>query len=356
MITLFAASGTTGRRVAHALTRQGLSLRLAGRSPEKLAALAAELAGAGGAAPAWVWADARRPESLGRLFEDTHLLVNCAAPFTDLGEAVAARAALSGVHYLDTSNELGFVYRLRSYSELARRKGAILLPACGFEVALADCAAALLAQRLPGALDEVSVVYTLRGTGASAGSRRSAIRSLATSWITYQDGTWRGSLPGGRVQRWALPGGKRHALTFPSCESVTLPAHLTVGAVNTWLSVSPGARFWAPLVIPLFAWLARGALGRLLLHTVGVRGKERRGDSFDVYVCARRGAQGGWINLHGQAVYDLTAEIVAYAAGVLLHAPPEGGGLLAPAQALNPGDFLAWVQRQGVRCEEGPLD
>ena len=63
-----------------------------------------------------------------------------------------AQAALNGVHYLDTTNELGYVYRLRSYDALARRSGAAIVPACGFEVALADCAAVELA----AGLDRVS--------------------------------------------------------------------------------------------------------------------------------------------------------------------------------------------------------
>ena len=102
MITLFGATGYTGRLVARALARieipgQGLvddQVRLAGRSPEKLARLAGSLPGS----PAWLVADATRPATLPPLFQDSRVLVNCAGPFTDLGEPVVAQAALNGVH------------------------------------------------------------------------------------------------------------------------------------------------------------------------------------------------------------------------------------------------------------------
>ena len=181
-----------------------------------------------------------------------------------LGEAVVAQAALNGVHYLDTSNELGYVYRVQAYDALARRSGAAVVPACGFEVALADCAAAVLAANEAAPLTEVSVAYDLHGRGSSFGSRRSAVRALATSWLSYRDGRWVPALPCREIRRFAWPEGQRPALSFPSGEIVTVPNHLAVRQVTTWLAASWHARFWAPLLVPAFAWLARGPVGRLV--------------------------------------------------------------------------------------------
>jgi len=355
MITLFGATGYTGRLIARVLARRQLPFRLAGRSPEKLARLSESLP----ERPAWQAADAMRPETLGALCRETRLLVNCVGPFTDLGERVAAQAALTGVRYLDTTNELGYVYRLRSYEALARRSGAALVPACGFEVALADCAAAVLGRSLqpapgkdgdsPARLDEIHVTYALQGRGTSLATRRSAIRALATSWIGYAGGQWVGAAPGSRTRRVLLPGGPRTALSFPSSEIVTVPSHLSVGAVTTWMTISRLGVWWAPALLPLGARLAGGPAGALILALVsrvalppesGLRSEA----PFTLHVEASRNGARQALTLAGHGVYDLTAEIVAYAAEQMLKPAYDRAGVLAPAAALDPQALLDEAQ------------
>ncbi len=342
MITLFGATGYTGRLVAAALARRGLAFRLAGRSPERLAALSQSLPDS----PPWLVADATRPETLSALLPDTRLLVNCAGPFTDLGEPVVALAALSGVHYLDTSNELGYVHGLRSYDALAQGSGAAIVPACGFEVALADCAAAVLAASMEAAPTEIDVVYDLGGGGSSIGTRRSAVRSLATSWLAYRQGRWLTQVPCREVRPFHLPGRRRHALSFPSSEIATVPGHLAVQEVRAWMAISAGARFWAPLLLPFFARLARGPVGRLVEAVVvrvarpprtGMRSQAPFAVRVEVHHVEARAA----LMLTGRGVYELTSRIVAYAAGQMLQPGYHRRGVLAPAAALDPQAMLA---------------
>ncbi len=341
MITLFGATGYTGRLVAQALSRRGLRLRLAGRSPEKLARLADSLPGD----PPWVVVDATQAATLPALFEGTHVLANCAGPFTDLGEPVVAEAVRHGARYLDTTNELGYVYRLQGYDDLARRTGAAIVPACAFEVALADCAAAILARDLDPESAEVRVVYDIGGGGSSLGTRRSAVRSLATSWLAYRDGAWVKERPGGETRRFELPAGTRHALSFPSSEIVTVPGHLPARRVTAWLTISAGARFWAPILVPLFARLARGPVGQLVEVLItrvspppeaGVRSAA----PFAVKVEVQGSGKAQAMTLTGRGVYDLTAEIVAYTAARLAQPGYDRAGVLAPAAALDPRAFL----------------
>jgi short subunit dehydrogenase-like uncharacterized protein len=367
MITLFGATGYTGRLVAKALSRepQAMPLRLAGRSPEKLARLSTSLPGA----PDWLVADATQPETLPALCRDTAILVNCAGPFTDLGELVVAQAALNGVHYVDIANELGYVYGLRSYDALARRSCAAIVPACGFEVALADCAAAVLAEELhyspqdqPGPsqpVDEIAIIYDIRGRGSSFGSRRSAVRALATSWLGYRDGQWVAAVPCRERRRVDLPAGQRTALSFPSSEIATLPGHQPVRQVVTFLAASRHAPLWAPVLIPIFGWLARGPLGHLveaaLTQVFAPPETGLRSDApFAILVEARQGDVLQKMTLTGKGVYDLTAEIVAYAAGRLVRSDT-AGGVLAPAQALDSNALLDQaVTYWGVQVRREP--
>jgi short subunit dehydrogenase-like uncharacterized protein len=342
MITLFGATGYTGRLVAEELALQNIPFRLAGRSPTRLAKLADSLPGS----PSWLVADATQPNTLPSLFQDTRILVNCAGPFTDLAEPLVAQAALNGVHYLDTSNELGYVYRMWGYDALARRCGAAILPACGFEVALADCAAAVLAMDMESkALDEISVVYDLHGRGSSFGSRRSAVRALATSWLGYEEGHWVPTIPCHETRRIQLAGIRLAALSFPSSEIATVPHHLPVRQVTTWLVVSWHALFWAPTLMPIFAWLARGPVGKVVSAIVssvsappetGLRSQA----PFTIQVVARQGDTSKTLTLSGQGVYDLTAKIVVFAAGQLAQPGYSRSGVLAAAAALDPEALL----------------
>jgi short subunit dehydrogenase-like uncharacterized protein len=354
LITLFGATGYTGRRVARALDRAGRPFRIAGRSPEKLAALQAELA----APPAFVVAGAHRPEPLfAGLPSGPHVLLNCAGPFTDLGEPVARAAALRGSHYLDVSNELAFVYGLRQYDALARSAGAALVPAAGFEVAIADCLAARAARELGGALDSVHVIYALPGGAISYGTRLAGLRTYARSWWTYRGGRWVGRLPGGEVRAGALGGRPYRAISFPSAEVVTVPAHVAVQDVQAWLAVAPR---WARLVaalMPLIDILLRTPLGALTalsfrlapppLETLA--GPAR----FAVQVEARRGGRERHWTARGQDPYTLTGDIAVFVAGQLLKDDFAGRGVLAPAQALEPEAFLEWLAGRGVTLTAG---
>ncbi len=363
LITLFGATGFTGQKIARALDREGLDYRLAGRSPEKLAQLASRLS----AQPVWLVADAMQPGSLTPLFQDSRVLINCAGPFTDLGERVISRAAMSGTSYLDITNELGFVYRARSYSQMAARAHSTLVPACAFEVALADCAAHLVSEDLRAfdpkePLDCIDVVYRLDGKGASAGTRRSAVRSLATSWIAYRDNAWTGQIPGGRTRRFHLPDRIQDTYAIPSSESVTLPQHVPVRRIDVWMAAAPGTRFWNPVIVPLLARLSRSILKPIILKLAASGGMSAiemhaegpSSDSpFTILVAARQGHRSRWMTLSGYNPYNLTAEIVVYAARRMANGECEAG-LLAPAQALDPRAFLSHArQKWGLEIREG---
>lgn len=359
-ITLFGATGFTGRQIARVLARENLPFRIAGRSAERLAALSAELPDR----PAWIAADAAQPSTLAQLFKGTRLLINCAGPFTDLGERVIAQAALSGTHYLDITNELGYVFRARGYQQVALKSGAALVPACGFEVALADCLAHQAGTALHPTpehpLDSLDVLYQLGGQ-ASRGTRRSIVRTLGTSWIAYRDGQWTGQMPGGRTRRFDLSGASIPAISIPSCESITVPAHLPVRRVDVWNSVSPLLRAVAPLVVPLLARLSRSMLRGLVLR-IAERGglsteaaPEAAGDApFSIYARAARGDSARALSLTGRGPYPLTAEIIAYFARQMLQPGFDRRGMLAPAQAVDPADFLAYAQEHWELALQAP--
>jgi short subunit dehydrogenase-like uncharacterized protein len=350
VITLFGATGYTGVLVAGALDRAGLPFRLAGRSAARLAALAQSLP----SHPPALIADVSQPHSLPALFAGTRLLINCAGPFTDLGEPVVALAAAHGVHYLDITNELAYVLRLRQYDALARQTGAAIVPACGFEVAVTDCALAALT-RGTGRVDEVDVTYALHGSGMSLGTRLSGLRIFATSGLAFRDGKLRAQPPGNAVRRTQINGREVSGLAFPSSELGTLPLHLPVENVRVWMAIARRAAGLAPLVVPLVSTLLRTPLGGVTAQVVKrmlrppapeVRTRDRFGIKLEVRAGDVRREQ-TWL---GPDPYWLTGEIAAYAARVMTAPDYDRRGVLAPAQALDAEAFLNWLKSvEGVR-------
>ncbi len=354
MITILGATGYTGRLVANAIDAAGLPYRLAGRSLSKLCELADSLS----ARPACLQVDVRRADDLPCLLKGTRVLINCVGPFTDLGEAVVRATVLGGVHYLDTTNELGFVVRLRAYDGLAKSNRVIVVPACAFEVAVSDCAVAMMVAKMQeGAYRRADVVYHVPGKGASDGTRRSAIRALGTSWFVYQNGRLHGRLPGSRVRQFDLWYGRKMALSFPSCETVAWPLHVPVQSVGSWMTGSPGMFLWAPLLVPLFALLARSVLRELPLGLLklypAVQDGIRSRDEFEVAVFVQRGSgESCRVSVIGQGVYEQTALILARAVGQILSGAVTERGLLSPARVLGEG----CLQALGLRVEEEQLD
>jgi hypothetical protein len=195
--------------------------------------------------------------------------------------------------------------------------------------------------------------------GSSAGTRRSAVRSLATSWIAYRDGEWKGQIPGGKVRKFDLPGGAAYGILFPSSESVTLPAHIPVRRVDTWMAASPSARYWAPIGVPLLARMSRSILRGLILN-IAARGGLEPGveiqSPFTIYVQAKRESQVRWMQLTGLDPYGLTSQIAVYAARQFLQSGYAKSGNLAPSQAFDPAAFLGFAVREwGLTLSEGLL-
>jgi short subunit dehydrogenase-like uncharacterized protein len=346
MITVFGATGYTGQRIARTLDRLGQPFRLAGRSPQKLRTLATSLR----SSPELVVADVRTPESFRGLFDSTRVLINCAGPFIDLGEPVVAQAATRGVHYLDITNELAYVYRLRQYDALARKTGAAIVSACAFEVAISDCVIAQQARHLPKPLEAAHILYGFTNSNGviSYGTRLSGLRTFAKSWIAYRAGKWVGRMPGTEVRAWRANGRTGRALTFPSAEVVTVPAHCAVRDVQAWVAVSTRWVYIMSAVMPLINLLLNTPVGSLMalsFRHLAPPPPERSDENFrfiiQIELINANGAR--TITLRGLDPYGLTAEIAAYAAGVISQADYTRSGVLAPSLAFDPEAFVNWL-------------
>jgi short subunit dehydrogenase-like uncharacterized protein len=359
-IVVVGATGYTGKLVARELSGGVEPVLLTARDPERLQALAREV----GAATTRI-VDVAKAETLAGALRGGDVVVNCAGPFSDLGEPVVEACIAAGAHYLDITGEQRFMKRVYDrFHGAAQDAGLVVVNGMAFEYAIGDCAAALAASRLSPPLRSVDLFYAWHGgvRTSSRGTRRSVLRVIRDGGYAYANGRWSHWHTGAQRETVRLPGGKRRpALWFPAGEILTVPRHQQVRTVRGWIVIGSALAAALPriapvlprlvsLVEPLSEWHLRRA-------PEGPRPEQRRRSRF--LICAVAiGSDGdqACINVDGANPYELTATIVAHAARRLLRSAPSSTGVLAPAQLLDPADFLSMLSAHDLTWDDSCLD
>ena len=175
-LVLFGATGFVGRLTAAYLAGaapSGTRVALAGRSPERLAALRAELPGAARDWPLVV-ADAGDPAALRELAASTTAVATTVGPYLRSGLPLVEACAAAGTAYCDLTGELPFVRASADrVHEQAQQTGARIVHACGFDSVPSDLGALLTAgaAHADGAvLTEARLVLVSASGGVSGGT------------------------------------------------------------------------------------------------------------------------------------------------------------------------------------------
>lgn len=355
-IAVFGATGFTGRLVAAALHARNQPLLLAGRDPGRLQALAAELPGS-----ELLVVRLEDRAALDALARRAAVLINCVGPFVDYGEPVVRAAIANGAHYVDTTGEQSFVRSVQVHDTWARTERVAVVPALAFEIALADCAAALLAERL----DEIERVHVTYATQLhpSRGTARTAVRMLQEPGLSLVDGVWVEE-PAGRVLAHVdLPPRRLTALSFPGAEVITIARHIGPRTVRTFLQVPALPARLLSTCAPALPSVARVAapLARLWLGTAtdGPDPGTRRRDQFAIAVDGRgrhgSHAAGRRVVVRGRDPYGVTAAVAARGAEWLRDGHARALGVLSPATAFDPRALLDALDEDGVTYEESAL-
>lgn len=366
-IVLYGATGFTGRLVARELRRRGLETVLAGRGADKLARLADELAGDGGAGSGEIRTRAVAlddRDGLRHLLGDASVVIDCAGPFVRWGEPVVRAAVETGTHYVDTTGEQPYMALVRErYDDAARAAGVAVVPAMGFDYVPGDLLAHLTAEGVEP-LRELVLAYAPQGVKPTRGTLRSALGMLAADSVVYDDGDWR---PAPRsVPRASFPFphpvGTQPVMPYPSGEVLTVPRHVRTRRLTSLITVetfagTPKAAPLMPLVAPALALALRSPLGGMLEPLLG-RYPEGPSDAsrarvrFTIVALAhgedgrtRRGvATGG-------DVYALTAVTAVHGAALMREPGYDRAGVLAPASAYDARAFLDALAPHGVAYE-----
>ncbi len=344
-IAVYGATGYTGQLVAAELAQAGADFVLAGRSREKLEALAAEVGGS----PDVAAVPLDDATGLRELLEPCAAVIACAGPFTIHGEPVLRAAAESGTHYLDTTGEQGFMKRVfDEFGPIAEDSGAALVTGMGFDYVPGDMIASLTAEGM-GPLGELSLNYAVAGFGPSRGTARTALGQIAGEDVQWLEGRY---VPGDRsISRGKFDfGGKigvQRMTRYPAGEHITVPRHVDTRTVRTALTASTTSpvAIGAPVLMTGLSVALKTPLARALGAGInrlpeGPPEDRRRAARFEIVCEVRAGSRRRRGVIRGRDVYGMTARSIV--TGAVLSARPEfaKSGALAPSEAFDPAGFL----------------
>ncbi|MEV4657854.1 saccharopine dehydrogenase NADP-binding domain-containing protein [Micromonospora sp. NPDC049301] len=184
-VVLFGATGYTGGLTAEYLARHtppGLRWALAGRNPDRLAAVRDRLAAIDPtlAGLPLLTADVTDADSLRAVAESTRVVASTVGPYIHHGEPLVAACARAGTDYLDITGEPEFVdlMYVRHHAE-ATRTGARLVHACGFDSIPHDLGVWFTVKQLPAGAPVTVDGYVRAGGRFSAGTYHSALTAFS---------------------------------------------------------------------------------------------------------------------------------------------------------------------------------
>ncbi|MEV1244379.1 saccharopine dehydrogenase family protein [Nonomuraea sp. NPDC050022] len=324
-VAVYGAYGHTGRFVVAELRERGYVPLLLGRDQDKLQALVQDQPGL----------EARQasvddPASLDRALNGADIVINCAGPFATTAAPLVEAALRAGIPYVDVAAEIeANADTFAHFAERAREAGAVVVPAMAFYGGLGD----LLVTTAMGdwtAADEVHVAYGLSswhptaGTlaaGVVSGQRRSGRRVRFTGGqLEYHED----ALP---TLEWTFPaplGSQSVIGEFTMADVVTVPSHLSVPEVRTYMTAKAAADLSAPDASAPTAVDERG----------------RSAQTFVVDVLVRSGGTERRVVVSGQDIYAITAPLAVEAVDRILTGRTRTTGVVSAGAVFDAPDFL----------------
>lgn len=347
-IVLFGATGYTGELTARAMLRRGLRPVLAGRSRERVSALAAELGDLG-----WAVADVERPQTVRDLLGPGDVLVSTVGPFIRWGEAAVQAAISAGAHYLDSTGEPPFVHRVfTEWGPRAADHDSALLTAMGYDYVPGNLAGGLALRDAGDAAARVDVGYFITGqagpSAVSSGTRASAAGIAVQPGFAWRRGAIVRERGAVRSKTFVVQGRRRAGVSIGGTEHFTLP-RLCPGLddVDVYLGwfgqASPVVRglslaLGAVTAVPGAATALSAGLSRALPGSPGGPDADVRARTRSLAVAEVRDADGRPVAracVEGPNAYDLTADLLAWGAQRAAAGTLVGYGALGPVDGFG---------------------
>ncbi|WP_035844352.1 saccharopine dehydrogenase family protein [Kitasatospora azatica] len=323
-VTVFGAYGHTGRFVVAQLRERGFVPVLAGRDADKLRVPASEFGL--DARPASV----DDPASLDRALAGAAAVINCAGPFATTATPVIEAALRAGIPYVDVAAEIeANADTFAHFTDRARAAGVAVVPAMAFYGGLGD----LLATAAMGdwtAADEAHIAYGLSSWHPTAGTRSAGAVSRQRRGggrLVYTDGRLQHRHDNPPTLEWPFPepmGSRTVIGEFTMADVVTVPSHLSIPEVRTYMTVEAAKQVTAPETPTPAPVDEHGRSAQTFLVDVVVRS----GDTERRAVAT------------GQDIYAVTAPLAVEAVDRILTGRTSTVGVASAGEIFDAPDFL----------------
>jgi hypothetical protein len=324
-VAVYGAYGHTGRFVVAQLRERGFTPVLSGRDAGRLKEAAASGAGAE-VRPASV----DDPASLDRALAGAAAVVNCAGPFATTAAPVIEAALRAGIPYVDVAAEIeANADTFTRFGDRARAAGAVIVPAMAFYGGLGD----LLVTAAMGdwtSADEAHIAYGLDSWHPTAGTRAAGAVSRQRRdgrRVRYANGRLEYRHDEPPVLEWPFPDpvGTRAVIgEFTMADVVTVPSHLSIPEVRTYMTVEAARDIAAPDTPAPAAVDERG----------------RSAQTFLVDVVVRSGAGERRAVARGRDIYAVTAPLAVEAVDRVLTGRTRTAGVASAGEIFDAPGFL----------------
>ncbi|ANZ36081.1 saccharopine dehydrogenase [Lentzea guizhouensis] len=291
-IAVYGASGLTGRFILAELEKRGRTPLPFGRAQATADDLAA----------------------LDRALTGADAVINAAGPFAVTALPLIAAAERAGIPYVDVAAEIE-----ANADTFARGASIPVVPAMAFFGGLADLLVTAAMADWPDA-SQAHVAYGLSGwqptpgtlaAGAVSRDRRRGQR------VRFRDGRLEHHDAAPPSLTWNFPSGPREVIgEFSMADIVTVPSHLAIPSVTSYMSVTA----------------AQG---------LAAAGERSEPETFEVDVVVRRGAAERRLSVSGRDIYAVSAPLAVEAVERLLTGRFRVNGVASAGAMFDADDFLA---------------
>ncbi|ONI75908.1 hypothetical protein BWI15_08895 [Kribbella sp. ALI-6-A] len=230
-ILIYGATGYTGRLIATHARERGLDLVVAGRSRERVGALATALG-----VPGRVFG-LQHPEEVLDGLGGVAGVLNVAGPFRDTAEVLMRASIRSGVHYLDTTAELSIYAMAESLGADAERAGVMVMSGVGWDVVPTDSLAVHTADRVANP-ERIAIALRITG-GFSRGSLASAA-GIGDLGALVRDAGQLVRLPAPETRRFDLGHGEEEYALAPMGDLITAQRSTGIANIRVYLHTDAG--------------------------------------------------------------------------------------------------------------------
>jgi short subunit dehydrogenase-like uncharacterized protein len=332
-IAVFGAAGHTGRFMVAELLRRGFAPIAIGRDRAKLAESGFQQGDV-----QIRTASVDDTASLDGALAGAAAVINCAGPFMDTADAVAAAALRARIHYLDVTAEQPSAQDLfERFGAAAKEAGVVVIPAMGFYGGFADLLATAALGNWDGA-DEIRLGIALDSWRPTQGTRITGQRNTARR-LVIEDGKFVPLAQPAPQTFWDFPQpfGHQDVIEVPFSEVPVIARHLRVARLRTYLNAAPLRDLRDSTTPPPVAADERG----------------RSAQTFVVEVVVRNGSSTRRAIAQGRDIYAFTAPLVIEAVERILDGRARGSGALAPGEAFDSTDFLRALTPEYLTFELG---